>query len=687
MSGGGDWASFGSTQQGQGKDGDWANFGGFEKSQPSGNQPQTGSQAWPKGQQPTVTPPPSGSRSRTSMRDRPLPQTPPLQPSNQSLGSTQSPSASVNPAQAVQLQQYRQRLQQMHQQLSAGQAQLKELQKNPQENQQKIAQLTQQLQVGVGQYQKLHQVATQLQQQLIQQQQQQQPQKDDSPQPNITRDRVNSTSSQRSLTTSEPGSTKTSSNDVFAAFEDSQTNTSTNPAPQPDKPDPFASIGDTSGGTSGDTSGVNTQNQDDEYDDAFSLKKKVESTPPPSRPVLVPVSTTPVSTVNQEQINQLQAEKNKLNEELATSEGKLSLLEEEKLRILKDHDALVRSKEDIEKQLSEQKLALEQQQQQYQETVARHKNEIDQIRKAGHDALALIVEEYKELSRLVVQQEREKGEKLLQEAIAKETEKCKQLLQQQHDRLLAATEEEHVKNEQKMNAAVEKTTEEHKIQLQKAIKEAENTYQEKLLEALTIEKEASEASIQSACDDERMKTKELLEELKKSHAEDRDEEKEKHKEEISIAVEQEREKSKELLKEVLSEERKRTEAAIERAVERTQQSVQTKMNDIAQAKEISNQRILTSLDLFLSGAKAQIQQLMSSPTETIPHPSTTSLTSQPDTQNDSFTIVGSSSTPPTDLPTTNVPKVTEDDFSTTFGPSSTTSNEGFSSSTFETSFD
>ena len=77
---------------------------------------------------------------------------------------------------------------------------------------------------------------------------------------------------------------------------------------------------------------------------------------------------------------------------------------------------------------------MEQQEQQYQETIARHNTEIDQIRKAGHDALALIVEEYKELSRLVVQQEREKGEKLLQEAIAKETEKCKQLLQQQHDR-------------------------------------------------------------------------------------------------------------------------------------------------------------------------------------------------------------------------------------------------------------
>ena len=70
------------------------------------------------------------------MRDRPLPATPPTQPANQSSGTAQSPS--VNPAHAMQLQQYRQRLQQMHQQLSVGQNQLKELQKNPQENQQKV---------------------------------------------------------------------------------------------------------------------------------------------------------------------------------------------------------------------------------------------------------------------------------------------------------------------------------------------------------------------------------------------------------------------------------------------------------------------------------------------------------------------------------------------------------------------
>lgn len=79
-------------------------------------------------------------RSRASMRDRPLPNTPPTQAANPTnnpaAAGGQSPNLSAQ--QAAQLQQYRQRLQQMHQQLSAGQNQLKEMQKNPQENAQKV---------------------------------------------------------------------------------------------------------------------------------------------------------------------------------------------------------------------------------------------------------------------------------------------------------------------------------------------------------------------------------------------------------------------------------------------------------------------------------------------------------------------------------------------------------------------
>ena len=70
------------------------------------------------------------------MRDRPLPATPPTQHAPASTQPASGPN--VNQSQALQLQQYRQRLQQMHVQLSGGQQQLKELQKNPVENQAKV---------------------------------------------------------------------------------------------------------------------------------------------------------------------------------------------------------------------------------------------------------------------------------------------------------------------------------------------------------------------------------------------------------------------------------------------------------------------------------------------------------------------------------------------------------------------
>lgn len=64
----------------------------------------------------------------------------------------------------------------------------------------------------------------------------------------------------------------------------------------------------------------------------------------------------------------------------------------------------------------------------------KHKTEIEQIRQAGHDTLAVIVEEYKAQSVLGVAQERERGESLLQEAIQREAEKAQQKIQEQHER-------------------------------------------------------------------------------------------------------------------------------------------------------------------------------------------------------------------------------------------------------------
>lgn len=104
-----------------------------------------------------------------------------------------------------------------------------------------------------------------------------------------------------------------------------------------------------------------------------------------------------------------------LEAKLSDSNQKLSLAEEEKLRIQKvrdttpttpvpaphecpapqDYDSLLRTREDMERQLNEQKAAVEQQQERYREMEQQHSSQLEQIRQAGHDTLAMIVEDCK----------------------------------------------------------------------------------------------------------------------------------------------------------------------------------------------------------------------------------------------------------------------------------------------------
>ena len=89
---------------------------------------------------------------------------------------------------------------------------------------------------------------------------------------------------------------------------------------------------------------------------------------------------------------------------------------------------------------------------------ARHRDEIEQIRKAGHDTLAIIVEQYKVtvstcgclrlcvcmyicgicvvqgLSELTVEQERDRSEEMLKELAEKEAEKTERRMEEQHTR-------------------------------------------------------------------------------------------------------------------------------------------------------------------------------------------------------------------------------------------------------------
>ena len=68
-----------------------------------------------------------------------------------------------------------------------------------------------------------------------------------------------------------------------------------------------------------------------------------------------------------------------------------------------------------------------------------------------------------------VEKEREKSEKLLQDAMTAESERSEQRLKEQHERLTAALEEEQGKQQEKMQQALKEAQEQHQVPFQECI--------------------------------------------------------------------------------------------------------------------------------------------------------------------------------------------------------------------------
>jgi hypothetical protein len=211
-----------------------------------------------------------------------------------------------------------------------------------------------------------------------------------------------------------------------------------------------------------------------------------------SVPVATAVSEAPVALATQAQVTAIPQQQNvvdtaklqEANKKTEEAERKLSLIEQEKLRIQKDHEALVRKHEVLAKQLGEQEQQVSEQKQKYEELQRNHAEELEKLRLAGHEALSMIVEEYKELCRTAVLEEHEKAELKLQDALKQEALKCETLLQQQQQRLSDILKQEQEENEQKMKETIDSLTEESKMALQAVLEEERIRSQEAIERAV-----------------------------------------------------------------------------------------------------------------------------------------------------------------------------------------------------------
>uniref|UniRef100_A0A8C3C6X2 Coiled-coil domain containing 91 n=1 Tax=Cairina moschata TaxID=8855 RepID=A0A8C3C6X2_CAIMO len=140
--------------------------------------------------------------------------------------------------------------------------------------------------------------------------------------------------------------------------------------------------------------------------------------------------------------------KSSLQQSVANLETKLCTAEEEKIKTKKELEYLLEENSVLEMNfLKDKKEKLLKYQDHYKMIQEKHKQELEDMRQAGHEALSIIVEEFKVLLQSTVQQQEAAIEKQYILAIEKQSHKCEELLNAQvwvwtcrslHDYLLAS---------------------------------------------------------------------------------------------------------------------------------------------------------------------------------------------------------------------------------------------------------
>ncbi|XP_075757471.1 coiled-coil domain-containing protein 91 isoform X4 [Pelodiscus sinensis] len=259
-------------------------------------------------------------------------------------------------------------------------------------------------------------------------------------------------------------------------------------------------------------------------------------------------STIPVSDSEKQGIN---GSKKHLQTIIKSLEIELKVADEEKYRIKKELEDLMERHCVLQTDfLKEKESEFISHQDHYKKLQEKHKLELEDMRKAGHEALTIIVEEFK------------------------------------HQRLLDMLDTEKEVFAQKVEEALMQQSQKHKEALEKCLEEERNKSEEALAAAAKIEKEIMQEVILKAVKDERRN-------MEKIHAEEREiwlaecaKDTEKIAKAFQEVIQEERKNSQDVVKAAIMEEQKQSEKAVEEAVKRTREEL---MEYVQEQKRLDQQ--------------------------------------------------------------------------------------------------
>nr|XP_020641451.1 coiled-coil domain-containing protein 91 isoform X2 [Pogona vitticeps]XP_020641452.1 coiled-coil domain-containing protein 91 isoform X2 [Pogona vitticeps] len=308
---------------------------------------------------------------------------------------------------------------------------------------------------------------------------------------------------------------------------------------------------------------------------------------------------------------ELNESKKHLQETLSSLEVKLRIADEEKCRIKKEFEELLEKYRILETDfLKEKEDKLISYQDRYNKLQEKHKLELEDLRRAGQEALAIIVEEFKALLQSIVEQREEAIEKQYVSAVEKQAQKCEELLLAQHQRLLDMLDKERKVLEEKTEESLLQQSQKYKEMLEKCMENERQHNMEALVAAAKNEKEDMEAAIIKAVKKERERMEKLHAEEKEMWQAERNKDHEKVAQTITDVVREQRQNAQAMVKAAILEEQKRSEKAVEEAVKQTQEELMEYIKEQKRLDQVIRQRSLSSLELFLSCAQKQLTSLL-----------------------------------------------------------------------------
>ncbi|XP_043944128.1 coiled-coil domain-containing protein 91 [Protopterus annectens] len=300
-----------------------------------------------------------------------------------------------------------------------------------------------------------------------------------------------------------------------------------------------------------------------------------------------------------------------LKQALRSLEDKLSASENEKFQITKDlEDMLIKHSKLEDDFIKEKEEAASTHHDHYSHLQEKHMQELEEMRKAGHEALSIIVEEFKALTKSAVLQQQEASEKHLVAAVARQSQKCEELLCAQHQRLLDMLDQEKKALEEQIKGALVEQTQHHKEELEKCITEERQRNSEAMKKAIKLEKEKIKEAISKAVEEQKENMLKHYEEQEKLQKLELSRDQERASLVVQQALQDERRKSQEAIKLAVAEEQRKCEIAIEEAVKKAREELMDYIKEQKRAEHVIRQRNLSSLELFLSCAQQQLSALM-----------------------------------------------------------------------------